>query len=70
MVGTASQQADCQLGNSRAIVLYTAVCIAMLIVNWTVPNVIANGVAISIAGFCLGPIYPISSACHNSRIQS
>ena len=62
VVRTVCQETDGQLGNNWAIVLYTAVCIAMLIINWTVPSVIANGVAISIAGFCIGSIYPISSA--------
>ncbi|RSH89681.1 hypothetical protein EHS25_002232 [Saitozyma podzolica] len=63
-----------QINNNRAVYLYTSVCIVSEIVVWTVQNIYANGFAVALCGFFLGPIYPISmatiSACLPKRIQT
>ncbi|GFZ44913.1 hypothetical protein JCM24511_02639 [Saitozyma sp. JCM 24511] len=50
------------INNNRAVYLYTGVCIVSEIIVWTVHNIYANGVAVALCGFFLGPIYPISMA--------
>lgn len=48
-----------KIGERRVLYLYSLLAIGLELVVWLVPSLIGNGVAVSIVGMLLGPIYPI-----------
>ncbi|TLS28413.1 hypothetical protein PpBr36_01577 [Pyricularia pennisetigena] len=46
-----------RLGERRMILIYSAICTALQLVFWLVPNIIANATALSIMGFFFGPFF-------------
>ncbi|KAF8870180.1 hypothetical protein BD779DRAFT_1681366 [Infundibulicybe gibba] len=56
-----------QIGERRALYLYSALAIGLELVVWLVPSLIGDAVAVSIVGMLLGPIYPIIMN-HSARI--
>ncbi|KAI0356007.1 MFS general substrate transporter [Trametes cingulata] len=48
-----------KVGERRAIFLYGILAIAFELVIWLVPSLIGGGIAVSLVGVLLGPIYPI-----------
>ncbi|KAJ8078953.1 hypothetical protein PM082_013237 [Marasmius tenuissimus] len=48
------------LGERNAMFLYAGLAIGLELVIWLVPSLIGGAVAISIVGFLLGPMYPIT----------
>lgn len=47
------------LGARRAVILLSLTSICLVLLGWLVPNAIAEGVFISIAGVTIGPNYPL-----------
>ncbi|ORX34412.1 major facilitator superfamily domain-containing protein [Kockovaella imperatae] len=47
------------IGKHNAIYVYTILAIALEIMVWTIPNLVANGVFFSLIGVVLGPMYPV-----------
>ncbi|KAJ7572557.1 MFS general substrate transporter [Mycena floridula] len=56
-----------RIGEHRVLYLYGVLAIALELVVWLVPSLIGDGVAVSIIGVFLGPIYPIAMN-HASRV--
>ncbi|KAK1223948.1 hypothetical protein PQX77_013169 [Marasmius sp. AFHP31] len=48
------------LGERNAMFVYAALSIGLELVVWLVPSLVGGAVAISIVGFLLGPMYPIT----------
>ncbi|TLD26814.1 hypothetical protein PspLS_05327 [Pyricularia sp. CBS 133598] len=46
-----------RLGERRMLLIYSAICTALQLVFWLVPNIIASATALSIMGFFLGPFF-------------
>lgn len=46
-----------RFGESKMLLLYTVLCLAMQLVFWLVPNVVSGAVAFSVMGFFLGPFF-------------
>jgi fucose permease len=46
-----------RFGERRMILLYAVICLAMQLVFWLVPNIIAGAVTISLLGFFSGPFF-------------
>lgn len=51
------------LGPRRAVIVASVISIVLVILGWLVPNVIAAGIFISIAGVTIGPNYPLQIGC-------
>ncbi|KAG2357354.1 MFS general substrate transporter [Suillus spraguei] len=49
-----------QVGERRVLFIYSILAIGLELVVWLVPSLIGGGVAISIVGVILGPMYPIA----------
>lgn len=49
-----------KVGERRVIYIYSLLAIGLELVVWLVPNIIGNGVAVSLIGLLLGPFYPIA----------
>jgi fucose permease len=49
-----------QVGERRILFIYSILAIGLELVVWLVPSLISGGVAISIIGVILGPMYPIA----------
>ncbi|VDB91790.1 unnamed protein product [Peniophora sp. CBMAI 1063] len=47
------------LGNRTAIFLYMILALGLEFIVWFVPSIVSGGVAISLAGLVLGPVFPI-----------
>lgn len=56
-----------QVGERRVLFIYSILAIGLELVVWLVPSLIGGGVAISIIGVILGPMYPIAMN-HTVRI--
>ncbi|KAG1823601.1 MFS general substrate transporter [Suillus subaureus] len=56
-----------QVGERRVLFIYSILAIGLELVVWLVPSLIGGGVAISIIGIILGPMYPIAMN-HTVRI--
>lgn len=48
-----------KIGEPRALVIYTIICIGLEATIWAVPSLIENAVAVSVIGVLMGPMYPI-----------
>jgi fucose permease len=46
-----------KFGERRMILLYAVICLAMQLVFWLVPNIVAGAVTISLLGFFSGPFF-------------
>ncbi|KAI6383661.1 hypothetical protein MCOR25_000110 [Pyricularia grisea] len=46
-----------RLGERRMLLIYSAICTALQLVFWLVPNIIASATALSIMGFFFGPFF-------------
>ena len=46
-----------RFGEKRMLLVYSAICIALQLIFWLVPNIIANATALSIMGFFFGPFF-------------
>jgi hypothetical protein len=46
-----------RFGELRMLLVYTALCFAMQLIFWLVPNIISSAVVFSIMGFFLGPFF-------------
>ncbi|KAG2145421.1 major facilitator superfamily domain-containing protein [Suillus bovinus] len=49
-----------QVGERRVLFIYVILAIGLELIVWLVPSLIGGGVAISIIGMLLGPMYPIA----------
>ncbi|KAI0031175.1 MFS general substrate transporter [Vararia minispora EC-137] len=49
-----------KLGNRLAVLLYVLLAISLELIVWLVPSLISSGIAISLAGLVLGPIFPVT----------
>ena len=47
------------LGARRAVILLSLVSICLVLLGWLIPNAIAEGIFISLAGVTIGPNYPL-----------
>ena len=47
------------------ILVYSVVILAMQLIFWLVPNIIASATALSLLGFFIGPTFPIVSLFHD-----
>ncbi|TXT11152.1 hypothetical protein VHUM_01903 [Vanrija humicola] len=47
------------IGNRLSTHVYTLICIALMVVVWTVKSLVGNAVAYAFVGVFLGPMYPI-----------
>ncbi|KAK0454062.1 MFS general substrate transporter [Desarmillaria tabescens] len=56
-----------KVGERRVLFIYSFIAIGLELVVWLVPSLIGGGVAISLVGVVLGPMYPIVMN-HSSRI--
>ncbi|KAE9403957.1 MFS general substrate transporter [Gymnopus androsaceus JB14] len=56
-----------KIGERRVLYLYAGLAIGLEIVIWLVPSLIGDGVAISIIGILLGPMYPLTMN-HTGRV--
>jgi len=50
-----------RFGERRMILLYSVIMLALQLVFWLVPNIIASATALSLLGFFFGPLFPIVS---------
>ncbi|KAL5492168.1 hypothetical protein ACEPAI_3615 [Sanghuangporus weigelae] len=48
-----------KVGEHLIIYIYTLLALGLQLITWLVPNLIADAVAVSLAGVVLGPMYPI-----------
>ncbi|KAN0104527.1 MFS general substrate transporter [Hyaloscypha variabilis] len=48
-----------RFGERRMILLYSVVMLALQVIFWLVPNIIASATALSLLGFFFGPLFPI-----------
>ncbi|OJJ32053.1 hypothetical protein ASPWEDRAFT_44076 [Aspergillus wentii DTO 134E9] len=48
-----------KFGERRMIFVYIALAIAMQLMFWFIPNIIANAVTVCFLGFFIGPFYPV-----------
>jgi hypothetical protein len=46
------------------ILVYSVIILAMQLIFWLVPNIIASATALSLLGFFIGPTFPIVSLHH------
>nr|GAT57351.1 predicted protein [Mycena chlorophos] len=51
----------------RAMYLYIGIAIGLELIIWFVPSYITSAIAVSLVGFCLGPMFPIGMT-HGARI--
>ncbi|KAK7034020.1 hypothetical protein VNI00_012451 [Paramarasmius palmivorus] len=51
---------NAKIGERRVMFLYTLLAIGLELIVWLVPSLIGGGVAISLVGVILGPMYPIT----------
>ena len=58
-----------RFGPRRMILFYSVMILALQLVFWLVPNIIANSVAISLLGFFFGPFFPVVSLYCGYRIR-
>ncbi|KAK0489623.1 major facilitator superfamily domain-containing protein [Armillaria luteobubalina] len=56
-----------RVGERRVLFIYSFIAIGLELVVWLVPSLIGGGVAVSLVGVVLGPMYPIVMN-HSSRI--
>jgi hypothetical protein len=49
-----------QVGERRVSFIYSILAIGLELIVWLVPSLISGGVAVSIIGVILGPLYPIA----------
>lgn len=56
-----------QIGERRVLFIYSVLAIGLQLIVWLVPSLIGGGIAISIIGILLGPMYPIAMN-HTVRI--
>lgn len=56
-----------QIGERRALFIYSFLCIGLQLVVWLVPSLVVGAIAISIIGILQGPLYPIAMN-HAGRI--
>jgi fucose permease len=49
-----------QVGERRVLFIYSILAIGLELIVWLVPSLISGGVAVSIIGVILGPLYPIA----------
>ncbi|KAF7324534.1 MFS general substrate transporter [Mycena kentingensis (nom. inval.)] len=49
-----------QLGEYRAVFLYTILALGLQLITWLVPSIPAGATAVSLVGLFLGPLYPIA----------
>lgn len=56
-----------QIGERRALFIYSFLCIGLQLVVWLVPSLAVGAVAICIIGILQGPMYPIAMN-HAGRI--
>ncbi|PBK59802.1 MFS general substrate transporter [Armillaria solidipes] len=56
-----------KVGERRVLFVYSFIAIGLELVVWLVPSLIGGGVAVSLVGVVLGPMYPIVMN-HSSRI--
>jgi fucose permease len=54
-----------RFGERRMILLYSVVMLALQVIFWLVPNIIASATALSLLGFFFGPLFPIVSHFHH-----
>ena len=47
-----------KLGQKRIVYIYLALTIALYLLFWLIPSIIASSLAVALVGVCLGPIYP------------
>ncbi|KAG7448141.1 MFS general substrate transporter [Guyanagaster necrorhizus] len=55
------------VGERRVLFFYALLAIGLEVIVWRVPSLVGNGVAVSLVGVLLGPMYPIVMN-HSSRI--
>ncbi|KAH2978017.1 hypothetical protein KXW58_005133 [Aspergillus fumigatus] len=48
-----------KLGERRMVFFYIALSIALQVMFWLIPNIIANAVTVCLLGFFIGPFYPV-----------
>jgi fucose permease len=48
-----------KLGERRMVFFYIALAIALQVMFWLIPNIIANAVTVCLLGFFIGPFYPV-----------
>ncbi|KAI9065305.1 MFS general substrate transporter [Trametes sanguinea] len=48
-----------RVGEWRVVFIYVVLCIALELVVWLVPDLLAGAICVSFVGFFLGPIFPI-----------
>ncbi|KAE9363528.1 MFS transporter [Stipitochalara longipes BDJ] len=48
-----------RFGERRMILLYSVIILALQLIFWLVPNIIASATALSLLGFFFGPLFPI-----------
>ena len=46
-----------RFGERRMILIYSAICVALQLVFWLAPNIIASATALSLMGFFYGPFF-------------
>ena len=47
-----------KLGQKRIVYIYLLLALALYLLFWLIPSIIASSLAVALVGFCLGPIYP------------